>query len=120
MGRGQLLWCPLPVELNYRPEALIALYRLAIDRAGVEPELEWLAGGNLPGVYGRKIGYAHGALYVFVSEYGHPAEIQVRDPASGAIYTFTLESDRSVLFTTDTQGGVRSVYRPDQVQITVS
>ncbi|KIL38876.1 glycoside hydrolase [Gordoniibacillus kamchatkensis] len=120
LGKGRMIWCPLPVELGYRPDVLKALYSLALNRAGVTAELEWLEGGELPGVYGRKIEYAGGALYVFVSEYGHAARIHVKDPATDRSYAFTLDSERSVLFATDAKGELTAVYRPAEVSIAVS
>ncbi|MFE5321813.1 beta-galactosidase [Paenibacillus sp. NPDC056579] len=120
LGEGRMIWCPLPMELNYRQDALMALYNLALNRAGVTTELEWLEGGELPGVYGRKIEYAGGALYVFVSEYGHAAQVHVKDPVTCRSYTFMLDSERSVLFATDASGAVTAVYRPTEVSIAVS
>ncbi len=70
LGVGRLIWCPLPIELNERNEPLEAVYTEALNKAGVAPELEWLHGGDLPGVYGRKLSFAKGALYIFVSELG--------------------------------------------------
>lgn len=119
LGAGKLLWCPLPLELNERLEPLQAVYRLAADAAGVERELEWLRGGELPGVYGRKVGFAEGALYVFVSEAGYPVDVEVRDPGTGKRYAFTLEAERSVLFACGADGGLTAVYRPHEVRIAV-
>lgn len=119
IGRGRLLWCGLPVELNDRYEPVAALYREAIRIAGCEQELIWEQGGDLAGVYGRKLTFASGALYVFVSEYGEDADVAVRDVATGRRYTFRLESDRSVLFAVDAAGEVAAVYRPDEVNIDI-
>ena len=90
LGAGRLLYCPLPIELNERLEPLLAVYGEAIGQAGVEAELEWLHGGELPGVYGRKLTFAAGSLYVFVSEFACDAAIEVRDPKTGARYSFWL------------------------------
>ncbi|WP_433618117.1 beta-galactosidase [Paenibacillus cellulositrophicus] len=119
LGKGRLIWSPLPLELNGRDEPILELYRYAAAAAGVERELEWLAGGDLPGVYGRKLSFRDGSLYVFVSEYGWDAPVQVKDPQTGAVYSFTLESDRSVLFAADREGRITAVYRPDEVDIQV-
>ncbi|GGD71952.1 alpha-amylase family protein [Paenibacillus nasutitermitis] len=117
LGKGRLLYCPLPLELNERIEPLIAVYNEALNRAGVSSELEWLRGGELPGIYGRKLTFATGALYIFVSELGIDADIEVRDPHTDKIYSFTLEQERSVLFAADQAGTVTAVYRPGEVQI---
>ncbi|WNQ10601.1 beta-galactosidase [Paenibacillus aurantius] len=117
LGKGRLLWCPLPLELNRRTDTLAAVYRQAIAAAGVVPELEWLAGGELAGVYGRKLAFDEGSLFVFVSEYGLPADIAAKDPETGAEYRFTLESERSVLFAADREGRLLAVYRPEEVAV---
>ncbi|MCQ6559207.1 alpha-amylase family protein [Paenibacillus mendelii] len=119
LGRGRLLWSPLPVELNDRTEPVAALYRHAAAAAGVNEPLEWLQGGDLPGVYGRKLAFKDGSLFVFVSEYAFDADIEVKDAESGATYSFLLERERSVLFATDAQGRLKSVYRPHEVRVNV-
>ncbi|MFD0715029.1 beta-galactosidase [Paenibacillus sp. GCM10027626] len=110
-GAGKLLWCPLPIELNDKTEVLKAVYAQAMQLAEVSAELEWLEGGDLYGIYGRKMSFAQGSLFIFVSEYGCPASIKVRDPQNGKQYSFTLESERSLLFATDAEGQLIAVYR---------
>ncbi|MGG1551918.1 beta-galactosidase [Paenibacillus ferrarius] len=119
IGAGQLIWCPLPVELNERNGALEALYTYALQEAGVGAELNWLRGGDLPGVYGRKLTFAQGALYIFVSEYGVDTQVEVQDPATGRRYAFELEAERTVMFAADAAGELTAVYRPSQVQVEV-
>ncbi|MCC3376953.1 alpha-amylase family protein [Cohnella sp. REN36] len=116
-GRGRILWSPLPVELNERSDTVAALYAYALETAGWQPEMTWARGGDLQGVYGRKLSFADGALYVFVSEFARDAEIEVRDAGTGVQYGFTLERERAVLFATDRAGRVTGVYRPDQVAV---
>ncbi|BFT73803.1 beta-galactosidase [Paenibacillus sp. P36] len=117
LGRGKLIWSPLPVELNERTETMLALYRYAMEAAGCDSGLQWKQGGDIAGVYGRKLRYKEGFLYVFVSEYAWDADIEVKDTDSGATYAFTLEKERSVLFAANAKGEIFSVYRPDEVQI---
>ncbi|MDD9265551.1 beta-galactosidase [Paenibacillus sp. GCM10023248] len=117
LGSGRLIWSPLPVELNERTDTLVELYRYAIEAAGCESGLQWNRGGDLAGVFGRKLRYRDGFLYVFVSEYAWDAEIEVKDTDSGAVYAFTLEAERSVLFAADSKGSILSVYRPEEVHI---
>jgi len=119
LGNGTLLWCPLPIELNERSDVLKAVYGEAMRIAGVAPELEWEAGGELPGVYGRKLSFRDGALFVFVSETGADADVKVKDPATGRRYSFVLERERSVLFFVGKDGAVEAAYRPSQTEIRV-
>ena len=111
VGRGQLLWSPLPVELNERGEALQAIYSEAVAASGLSLPMIWIAGGNLPGVFGTKLSFRDGSLYIFVSEYAQDADIEVEDSASGRRYRFLLEKERSVLFATDSRGRVQESYR---------
>lgn len=117
LGQGRLVHCPLPVELGDRVETVSALYRLMLQAAGCKQELEWLGGGELPGVFGRKLAFAAGALYVFVSEYAVDAEIEVRDPDTGTTYAFTLPKERSILFAVNAEGSIIAAYRPQEVAI---
>ncbi|WP_274363913.1 beta-galactosidase [Paenibacillus thermotolerans] len=117
LGAGRLIWSPLPVELNDRTEPIAALYEYALAAAGCKNELEWIRGGELPGVYGRKLSFADGSLFIFVSEFAFDTTVEVKDSETGAVYTFKLEKERSVLFAADRKGGVTAVYRPNDVAI---
>lgn len=119
LGAGNMIYCPLPLELNSRTEPLVALYRLALNEAGVRPELEWLKGGELSGVYGRKLSFPLGILYIFVSEYAVDAEIQIRDTSNGIGYAFRLEAERTVMFASDLDGRLLAVYRPEETEVKI-
>ncbi|SCY66636.1 Beta-galactosidase [Paenibacillus polysaccharolyticus] len=118
-GKGKLIWTPLPLELNGRDEPLVELYRYAAATAGVERELEWLSGGQIAGIYGRKLHFSKGNLYIFVSEYAWNEQVRIRDQHTGVTYSFELQSNRSVLFATDSSGKLRAVYRPEEVEIEI-
>ncbi|GAB2560242.1 beta-galactosidase [Gracilibacillus alcaliphilus] len=115
LGKGKLIWCPLPIELNQRSDVLIAVYQKALQAAGTSDEIEWLQGGQYPGIYGRKLSFKAGSLYTFVSEYAMDTPIEIRDPASGKVYRFKLEKERSQLFATDKQGNVLASYRDQPI-----
>ncbi|SFE74068.1 prepilin-type processing-associated H-X9-DG domain-containing protein [Paenibacillus algorifonticola] len=117
LGAGRFIWCPLPLELNDRWEPLQALYEEAFRASGAELELEWISGGDAAGVYGRKLQFDEGNLYIFVSEYSSDIELEIRDPLTGAHYAFVLENERTVMFVADHEGQLLSVYRPEQVSI---
>ncbi|RKN85184.1 alpha-amylase family protein [Paenibacillus ginsengarvi] len=119
IGKGKLLWTGLPVELNDRAESMRALYAHVLAECGARSELVWEQGGDLAGVYGRKLAFRDGSLFVFVSEYGRGAAIRVKDPATERVYEFALPSERSVMFATDREGGLVAVYRPDEVAVEV-
>ena len=48
-------------------------------RRAAKQDMEWLQGGDLAGVYGRKLRFKDGFLYIFVSEYALDTTIQVKD-----------------------------------------
>lgn len=120
LGKGRLIWSPVPVEMSSRSETTSALYRYALNAAHVECDFEWINGGDLAGIYGRKLSFDKGALFTFVSEYAQDAKIEVKDLVTGRTYTFLLEQERSVLFATDTNGDLLGVYRQQEVEIHVS
>ncbi|MWV46187.1 glycoside hydrolase [Paenibacillus sp. HJL G12] len=118
VGNGQMFFCPLPVEISDREEAVTELYRFVLAQSGYTPELEWISGEN-SGIYGRKLLYKEGALFVFVSEQAMNTSVAIKDKATGKTYAFELEKERSVLFAVDGQGELLSVYRPHEVSIEV-
>ena len=115
-GQGEIIWSPLPVELNERSEPIIALYEHALEKADVSAELDWLK-GDLPGIYGRKLSFENGSLYIFVSEFAEDIQIKFRDPETEKTYSFLLEAERTVMFSADKTGKISAVYRPDEVVI---
>ncbi|GAF11313.1 hypothetical protein JCM19045_408 [Bacillus sp. JCM 19045] len=98
IGAGIFIWSPLPVELNDRNEPIKALYRFALNKAGVTEELVWNKGGENPGVYGRRLAFEDGELFLFVSEFAGDVEIEITNPRTGKTYDFLLEKERSVYF----------------------
>ncbi|MFC5651865.1 beta-galactosidase [Paenibacillus solisilvae] len=119
IGQGRLIWSPLPIELNERSESVAELYRYALAAADCGSGLEWVQGGGIAGVYGRKLKFKEGFLYIFVSEYAWDVPIEVKDTHSGKSYAFVLEKERSVLFAADSEGGLLAVYRPHEVDVEV-
>ncbi|MCQ6559248.1 beta-galactosidase [Paenibacillus mendelii] len=117
IGQGVFIHCPLPIELNDRPETIAAVYGYALSAAGFQSSMEWVHGGNLHGVFGSKIAFGEGALFMFVSEYAYDASIEIIDPKTGKGYAFELESERTVLFAADAEGRLLSVYRGDEVLV---
>ncbi len=115
-GKGMIYWCGLPVELNERNEPIIALYSYVMRRSGIPEEFQWNK-GNLPGMYGRKLTFKHGCLYIFVSECSKDIEIKITDQKTNTSYLFLLESERTVMYATDMKGTITAVYRPEEVEI---
>ncbi|HLR01706.1 MAG TPA: beta-galactosidase [Virgibacillus sp.] len=115
-GEGKIIWNPLPIEMNSRSKAMIELYKYALEKANVTTHLKWLK-ANIPGIYGRKLEFKNGSLYIFVSEFTRDTEVLIEDPVTVSNYSFTLESGRIVMFATDTTGNITDVYRPDEITV---
>ena len=117
IGKGTLLWIGLPVEWNDRPASIASLYDYAMKTAGIGQEMEWEEGQDISGIYGRRISFAAGDLYIFVSEYSQPVNVRISHPVHKHSYSFELESERTVMFATDEKGDIIAVYRPHEVDI---
>ncbi|MFB5267789.1 beta-galactosidase [Paenibacillus enshidis] len=111
-GKGKILWCPLPLELNERTDVLKSLYETALQEAeAAQSALTWVQGGDHPGIYGTRLRFREGSLYIFISETGEDCEIEVKDEESGVLYSMNLEAERAVLFAADLTGSLLGVYR---------
>ncbi|QBC45080.1 beta-galactosidase [Iodobacter fluviatilis] len=111
---GNLLWCPLPLEMNERTEPLLALYQAAMDWAGISAPFHWLS-GEQPGVFAQKLSFEQGALWILVNESGQEEAISFSDKANNMVYSLTLASQRAVLFATDAEGKVTARLRKHKV-----
>ncbi|MCP3738606.1 beta-galactosidase [Rossellomorea sp. BNER] len=115
-GNGKIIWAPLPIELNERNESIKSLYQYTFNLAGLSEHLNWHKGNHL-GIYGRKLDFENGKLFIFISEFGENTTIKITDPGTNQTYEFLLESERSVLFATDKTGEILDTYRGDEVNI---
>lgn len=108
-GSGKILWAADPVEFAEGYEATAALYRWALEQAGVKPsfrEVQPLARSALafPTVL-------HGAvLYSFSNESADAQPVDIVDAATGAHIRFTMEPQRGAALLLGTDGKVLSSY----------
>ncbi|WP_432722157.1 hypothetical protein R0381_001841 [Jeongeupia wiesaeckerbachi] len=116
IGRGRLLWCPLPLELNQRTDVLDALYRHAIARAGVTLPWRWLADAP-EGVALHKQDFAGCSLWIAVSEAARDHVLAWHDVATGRDYRTTLAAGRALLFFSDAAGDVVGSLRDHPVTV---
>lgn len=90
-GRGKILWAADPVEFAEGYDALAALYRFALQGAGVKPAFE---GSLSAGVLAFPTVLDDAVLYSFSNESFNEQPVDIRDSASGGRLKFTLEPQR--------------------------
>jgi hypothetical protein len=113
-GRGQLLWCPLPVELAAEVEPAAALYRAALASAGVRPGFT-VRQGDDPAVLMWRAGYRDAVLYTLVSERAEGTDIELRDGETGAVVRARLPGQRAAMVLVGRTGQELARYGGDAV-----
>ena len=103
MGKGKLLWSPLPVEVSESVEPGVELYKLALRDAGIAPvfRLEHDDPSILivPTVFGKAV------LYTIVSERDQDAQVQFIHLETQTRISVTVPAQRPVLFFVDRKDG---------------
>ena len=109
IGKGKLLWCPLPVEMNREDSVVEEIYRIAISTAGLKSDIEFIK-GDVPGIFVKKLGFKKGSIYIAVSEDGMDRDVEFTDKANGAKIDINLQSNRSVMIAVDNEGNIVDSY----------
>ena len=102
VGSGQILWASLPIELADEIEPTAALYRLAIETAGVEPAIATTADtGALiyPAMYNGAV------LYTLLSETDIGGVITFTHAAAGVTVSSNLRAGGASLVLVDRKSG---------------
>ena len=105
LGRGQIIWCPLPLEHNARPEPLLALYQHALQLAQVTPDWQWLGAAPI-GVFLQAQRFAAHTLWIAVNESQLSQTIAWQDTRKQQRYQTELPAGRARLWLTDAHGAV--------------
>jgi hypothetical protein len=103
VGRGTLLWSPLPVELAWQVEPTIALYKHALSRAGIKPR--YAAEQIDPGVLVYPAAYRTAVLYALVSELGYDARLKLTDNEARSAIEVAMAPGRAALVLLDRRSG---------------
>ena len=114
-GNGKILWTADPVEFAEGYAASAALYRWALEQAGVKPafrEVEPLASDVLAFV--TKLEGAE--LYSFSNESMDARAVDVVDAATGAQIHFTMEPQRGAALLLSREGKVLASYGGAEVR----
>lgn len=116
IGRGRILWCPLPLELNQRSDTLEAIYRKAVQTAKVSAPWQWI-GEAQPGVFLQKQSFADCNLWIAVSESSRDSQLAWQDQTTSRSYQTTLAAGRALLLLTDHSGNVMHTLRDHPVDV---
>jgi hypothetical protein len=103
LGRGALLFAPVPVELALEEEPAAALYRHALGAAGLEPPVT--VEDDDPGILVHAARYRDAALFTVVSELGRPRPVRWRDRESGAAFEVRMWPGRAALVLVERRSG---------------
>ncbi|HKM04717.1 MAG TPA: beta-galactosidase [Lachnospiraceae bacterium] len=113
-GEGNIIWSPLPLEMNEHDEVIQKAYEYALDMAGVVLDFTWMINNN-HGLLGKKLRFKKHNLYVFISELSVDKNVIIKDNEKGTVYKFVLPAQRIMMFVTDETGTVIKTYKDWQV-----
>jgi len=102
IGSGQVLWAALPVELADEIEPTVALYRVAMEAAGVKPAITTSADASVlihPAIYNGAV------LYTLLSETGVGGMVTFMHKAAGVTVSSNLRAGGASLVVADSRNG---------------
>jgi len=108
VGKGKWLYFPWPLELNDNLAAVGAIYRWAMEHAGVSPE--YSTSLDDPGILICPVRWRDATLYVLASESAVTREVTFRDHSSGRELSVRLEPGRAALLVVDSRGEILAGY----------
>ncbi len=113
LGKGRVLFSPLPLELNDNTQAVGDIYRYALKTAGVVPAYSTALAD--PGILICPTRFPHATLYVLTSE-SSQREVRFRDGASGKEFEGSLTPGRAALLLVGEDGSLLASYNWDARQ----
>ena len=108
-GKGRILWAADPVEFAEGYTAVAALYRWALDQAGLKPvfrEVERLS----PEVLAYPTVLDDAEIYSFSNESPDPQTVDIVDALTGAHIHFEMQAQRGAVLLLDRNGAALSSY----------
>jgi hypothetical protein len=106
-GRGKILWAADPIEFSEDYDPTAALYRYALQEAGVAPSF---TGTISPGVLAFPTVLDDAVLYSFSNESLDNQPVDIRDAVSGAHLKFELSTQRGAAILLNRKGTVLAAY----------
>jgi hypothetical protein len=107
LGKGRVLFAPLPLELNDNLQAVGEVYRYALKVAGVVAT--YSTSLQDPGILICPTRFPHATLYVLTSESGRE-EVTFHDQSSGKQFSGGLDPGRAALLLIGEDGRVLAAY----------
>jgi len=107
LGKGRVLFSPLPLELNDNLEAVGGVYRYALKAAGVAATYSTTV--QDPGILICPTRFPHATLYVLTSESARQ-EVSFRDQRSGQTFSGALDPGRAALLLIGEDGAMLEAY----------
>ncbi len=107
LGKGRILFSPLPLELNDNPQAVGDVYRYALKVAGVVPSYSTDLRDS--GVLICPTRFPRATMYVLTSE-SSQTEVSFRDRASGKEFAGRLDPGRAAMLLVGDDGSVLASY----------
>ena len=107
LGRGRILFSPLPLELNDNMQAIGDVYRYALDKAAVDPTYSTPVEDH--GILICPTKYPKATLYVLTSE-SPRQDVVFRDAASGKTFRGELDAGRAALLLVGRDGQLVATY----------
>ena len=107
LGKGRILFSPLPLELNDNLDALADAYRYAVKAAGVSPVYTTTL--KDPGILISPTRFPDSTLYVITSE-SNQKQVSFDDARSGKHFAGSLESGSAAIMLIGADGKVLSTY----------
>jgi len=103
IGSGQIVWCPVPLELGDSIEPVAAFYNLVLSQAGLKPIFALL--NHNPAILVRPTEFADAVLYTIVSESGRDENVKLTHLPTKTVTDFRLPAGRTNLIFIDKQAG---------------
>lgn len=108
MGKGQILYFALPLEMSDQPGVVGKIYRFAMDRAGIsEP---YTTTCSNPGFLIAPTSLKDATLYVLTSETSSESPVEFHDELSGRNFSVHIAPGRGALMLVGRSGKVLASY----------
>lgn len=108
VGKGKVIYCPLPLELAENRDAALALYEMAFKEAGITPKVYETEPGK-EAVLIHAIVYGGCTSYTVVND-GPQETIRIKDLRSNTELRMQLPAGRGCKFWVGTDGELLGVY----------